>query len=321
MATFNRAGILKKTLGNLYRLKYKNIQLQLVVVDNNSSDRTAQVCKEFENKLPLKYLFEKEPGKNRALNTAIESVELGDVVVFTDDDVSPPTDWITNISLSTTTYPEIKVFGGPVHLIWPSESPNWCKSLEKTLYAQHNYSDSDVKYAPGDYPIGPNFWLRAEIFTTFKRRYDSKIGPIPDTRKRVMGSETSFLKALSENGFEIQYIAGCSVGHYVTDDQMTPDYVRNRAKTYGRFRARVSPGFDKEKLYEKSVFLWKMGKWASLTKHTILMLIANFYTNPEKRYSRQVNACRWLAFSQTYLSSHKEIWAQHLLHQKRKNGE
>lgn len=320
ISTFNRAKILQNTLLKLSELKCGTTQVKVIVVDNNSNDSTRQICSSFENKLPLEYIFEKRPGKNRALNTIIETADLGDIVIFTDDDVAPPTDWIAHVANSTKAFPETKVFGGPVHLIWPKEVPTWCKSLEKVIYAQHDYGDANVPYSPGHYPIGPNFWVRTEIFTVHGQRYDTSIGPIPNNRKRAMGSETTFLKTLAEKGFTIQYIAGCSVGHYVTEEQLKPSYIRRRAKTYGRFKARVSTRFHQEALYKKSILLWKASRWISLTKNSILMLISLFYANPEKRYLKQVNACRWLAFNQTYIFSHKEIWAQYSRSQQQSHG-
>jgi GT2 family glycosyltransferase len=44
----------------------------------------------------LRYLFDPRQGKSRALNTAVRSAE-GEVLLFTDDDIRFPSDWITSM--------------------------------------------------------------------------------------------------------------------------------------------------------------------------------------------------------------------------------
>jgi glycosyltransferase involved in cell wall biosynthesis len=88
-STFNRSAYLSKTLEAMTELDSVGINVQFAVVDNNSTDETSQVIDSFADRLPLVHLFEPRPGKNCALNHALDSVEMGDIVVFTDDDIVP----------------------------------------------------------------------------------------------------------------------------------------------------------------------------------------------------------------------------------------
>src|SRR5687768_2828620 len=92
IATHNRAKILRRTMKAMEALVRAGVSVEWVIVDNNSSDETRLVVESFRERLPLRYLFEPRPGKNYALNKALSEVELGDVVVFTDDDVTPNPD-------------------------------------------------------------------------------------------------------------------------------------------------------------------------------------------------------------------------------------
>ncbi|MDQ8188474.1 glycosyltransferase family A protein [Pelagicoccus sp. SDUM812002] len=310
LSTYNRCAVLAKTLDNFSSLDCSGLRWNLVVVNNNCSDTTDQVCSKFLKTLPLTVIFEEKPGKNRALNNALDNAEIGDVVLFTDDDVAPPKDWLVTVVESLRRYPETKAFGGPVHMVWPDSAPGWAKSLEKVIYPQHDYGPDDRTYSQGSYPIGPNFWVRSNLFKERGFRYNERIGPVPDGRKRIMGSETSFLQMLKDNGFEIRYVSGCSVGHYVTEEQIVPDYVRKRAKTHGRYLAHVAPSFDNESLYRKSKFLWKLNKMAACIKNAAAGQLARLDSDLSRRYRKQVEACRWLAFNLAYLNSHREIWTE-----------
>jgi len=115
--TFNRAKVLSETLEALIRVDRTGIDCSIVVIDNNSSDNTAEVVKEYGTQLPLSYLRETRPGKNCALNKALRECVLKDIVVFTDDDVAPVRNWFQEIVASVRKWPEIAVFGGKVELV------------------------------------------------------------------------------------------------------------------------------------------------------------------------------------------------------------
>ena len=91
--TYNRAETLRQTLGNITRVDGNGLSVELVVVNNNSSDHTKDVAAAFSDRLSIVYLFEPKPGKNCALNKVLNEIRLGELVVFTDDDVKPNPDW------------------------------------------------------------------------------------------------------------------------------------------------------------------------------------------------------------------------------------
>ncbi|MCH6257879.1 glycosyltransferase [Puniceicoccaceae bacterium K14] len=307
IATYNRESVLHKTLENLKNLDTTGLELSIVVVDNNSSDGTAELIKSYQSSLPLTYLFQSKPGKNRALNLALDTIELGDIILFTDDDVMPTKQWLRSIVDSTEKYQDKSIFGGPVHMLWPENSPQWAKDLERDIYPQHDYGNSPKVYEGGVTPIGPNFWLRKKIITEGQFRYDESIGPTPDSKKRIMGSETSFLYMLINNGYSIQYVPGNSVGHYVTEDQITEKYIMKRASTHGRFLAHIGKAFDNLKLYKKNIVLWKLLKLASLLKNRALFQMAYLSSNKSIRLKKQINAKRWIAYNESYISDHNNI--------------
>ena len=61
---------------------------EVVLVDNAGNDETASIARTFFSSLPVKLLVEKTPGKNNALNTALDHAS-GELFIFTDDDIIP----------------------------------------------------------------------------------------------------------------------------------------------------------------------------------------------------------------------------------------
>jgi len=256
IATYNRAAILKETLEAMTQVDRTALDVQWIVVDNNSTDDTAAVLESFSCRLPLKCLFEPKPGKNNALNTVLRSAVLQDIVVFTDDDISPASDWLIQIARACERYSDISVFGGRIALRWPSAPPRWLVSswMRSFGFSEHDFGPVDRPYAPGCYPFGGNFWLRRELFES-GRTFRAEMGPMKD--KRIMGSETSFLRPLAEEGEKMVYCPEVVVEHRIKTSDGHFRTLRKRAYSLGRGIAQMS-GLHHKHLYIERPRLWHL---------------------------------------------------------------
>ncbi len=92
---YNGQRTLRLCLGSILDQTYKNYEV--IVVDNNSTDNTKNIIKEFQTKNKIiKYAFEKEQKIGAARNTG-EKLVKGSIVVMTDSDCIVYPDWIENI--------------------------------------------------------------------------------------------------------------------------------------------------------------------------------------------------------------------------------
>lgn len=76
-----------------------SVDWEVLVVDNNSSDRTRAVVEEFcrQHYSRFPYLFEQRQGKSYALNTGIREAR-GEILAFMDDDVIVDAKWLQNLT-------------------------------------------------------------------------------------------------------------------------------------------------------------------------------------------------------------------------------
>ncbi|MCP5543542.1 MAG: glycosyltransferase family 2 protein [Akkermansiaceae bacterium] len=95
IVTRNRAADLRQTLDAMLSVRVPDdCEAELMVVDNGSTDETPEVAKSRRHgAFDLVYLSEPRRGKSHGLNLGIEQSK-GDVVIFTDDDVRPPAEWL-----------------------------------------------------------------------------------------------------------------------------------------------------------------------------------------------------------------------------------
>lgn len=298
MATYNRAEILHKTLDSMMRLDLKGLSVEFVVVDNNSSDTTKQVVESFVDRLPLRYLFEPRPGKNCALNRALDGTSLGKIVVFCDDDIVPPENWLTEIVATCRRWPNYSVFGGRTSLVWPEiDIPSWARSrlVKGWGLGQHDYlGQSQCPYPPGGHPTGANFWIRRDVFAG-GRRYDESIGPRPG-KSFIMGSEASFLLQLAADGYSAMYIPNIVVGHRVHPELLSVAGIRKRAYRCGRGYPHLQ-GLPRETLLNKHPVLWWFVRIGALARCATKYALAMMSLSPDQRVIQRVLATMWIAYN------------------------
>ena len=130
ICTWNRSELLRTTLHSLAGQQgVAHSDIEVLVVDNNSSDATRAMVHELQAQWPLgrlRYVFEGRQGKQFALNTGIAAARH-EVLAFTDDDVLFAPDWLAQIQ---------RLFGdGGVELAGGRTLIDWCAAPVPTWYS------------------------------------------------------------------------------------------------------------------------------------------------------------------------------------------
>jgi glycosyltransferase involved in cell wall biosynthesis len=93
---YNEAQVIGQTLTSLTEQTFTG-SFEVIVVDNNSTDNTAQVAKQFVDKLNLKVITEKKQGRGAARAAGFAAAK-GDIICSTDADTLLPPNWLTEIT-------------------------------------------------------------------------------------------------------------------------------------------------------------------------------------------------------------------------------
>ena len=296
IATRNRAEILRQTLEDMTAVDRDGLNVEIIVADNGSSDHTREVVESFADRLPVRWVFEQEPGQNAARNRALSEVELGKLVVFTDDDVTPQRDWLKANAAISERWPDYSVFGGTIYVIWPAqEIPGWAKSQEVRDFgfAEHDYGEPERPYkqTPTSYPFSPNMWFRREVFAK-GRRFDESIGPRPGMY--IMGSETSFLAELKRDGYKMLYSPKSVVGHHIQPGMISVAGIKKRAYRYGRSNPHLySEQYVTE--YKARPVRWKLERLSRIIYIAVKYARSLLIFSSERQIIAQVRAIRGLA--------------------------
>ncbi len=226
LCTYNNSGRLEVTLQSFCRLSLpESIEWELVVVNNNSTDNTDKIVKQFDDRLPLKYEYEPRQGKSRALNKGI-SIARGDLIIFTDDDVELSSEWLIAYWQVHNEKPADYYFGGPIKSKYQGEQPSHeLLRVAQPSVAGLNYGSIAKEVSPPAF-VGANWACRSEHLTQVGG-FDEDLGLGSAETLRV-GEETDIMTRLAKNGITPYYIPKARVKHFVPTQKCTLDHVAER---------------------------------------------------------------------------------------------
>lgn len=213
VCTYNRASSLKSTLDALKAQVFDSAdQCEVIVVDNNSTDSTRDtviaLMHEWKN---LKYVFEGKQGLSNARNKGID-VALGEVILFTDDDVLPEPDWMATIVTRMAAL-KLDACGGYIAPIWEKRPPKWLTNrFHGFLAIRMEREDEYIIRTPSEAPFGANMAFRKEVF--------KKIGKFDTSRGRkgkilASGEDGELFERIFAAGLRVGFLGSAKVHHKV----------------------------------------------------------------------------------------------------------
>lgn len=255
-STFNRNSILRKTLQGLVEMDTKDLDWEVVLVDNAGNKETARIAEHFTTSLPLTFLVETAPGKNNALNTALRHAS-GELLIFTDDDIIPDSQWIKSLIEAADRWPDCDLFGGRILPLMPdgmSLPPLDDPDFLSIAYVIADWDLPEGTHSPATKIWGPNMMVRRSVFEK-GLRFDPAIGP--NGNNYIMGSESDFLKRARAAGHIEVYVPTALVYHQIRPEQLTHSWLYGRAYRLGRtipYQGRVEPDLRIRKWMWRELF-------------------------------------------------------------------
>jgi glycosyltransferase involved in cell wall biosynthesis len=228
ICTANRADCLRETLAAMARVRVPgDLEAELLVVDNASTDHTALVARTAElANMPVRLVYEPRRGQCHARNRGLAG-SAGEVVLFTDDDVRPPVDWIERMCRPILDGEADAVAGGviPASHLWRP----WLKQL-----------GGWVACTDGLDPRRPERMVGANM--AFSRRvlervpgFDTELGP------GALGfhDDTLFARQLLRAGYRIAGRLDVAVEHHFDGGRLCARQLADLARRMGRSDAYV----------------------------------------------------------------------------------
>jgi glycosyltransferase involved in cell wall biosynthesis len=261
LCTYNRDQTLGQALSSVAAsIMPESVAWDVLIVDNNSTDKTKEValafCREHPNR--FRYVFEAQPGKSFALNSAVRQAR-GDILAFTDDDVTVDSMWLQNLTHALENG-QWSGAGGRILLEWPKSLPKWLTT--DGPYARHGFPGFDqglqCKRLSGP-PFGANMAFRREMFSKHGW-FRTDLGPNP--QNQLHNEDTEFGRRLIAAAEPLRYEPDAVVQHPVPEDKLKRSNILKWWYNNGR-------GFTREFDVQPAPIFFRIVWWILLWSVTV----------------------------------------------------
>lgn len=225
LPTYNRASLLRRTLDSLIAARRPpDLDVTVVVVDNNSTDITAELVSLYKNRLPqLEYVFETQQGLSAALNAGIRT-STSELIATINDDEEVDSGWfevIYNFFHSCN----FDFAGGPYKPNWVGRKPDWLPREFGAVVGWVDAGDKPREYGPAFNAMlmGGNAVFRRHIFEKVGL-YNTALGRSA-TGLASCEDEDMFDRIMAAN-FRGMYLPDLIIHHYIPPERMTRAYHR-----------------------------------------------------------------------------------------------
>ena len=225
VCTFNRCEYLPKLIESLTNQTLSSESFEIVVVDNNSEDKTRETIARFESSVKnMRYVCEPEQGLSVARNRGVRETEAT-YVVFVDDDAYAEPRWLVSLLEAFGKDEGIVCVGGPVELDWQGSRPAWVPERYESLFTSVDHGSAERYLDAGEYLVGANI--------AFRRTWLMERGGFPRNLGRkglslLSGEEAAVYKDVFADGKRAFYHPGAKVRHRVTRERKTRTWFLRR---------------------------------------------------------------------------------------------
>lgn len=222
VATYNRSFYLLKCLKALTDQSLSKSSYEVIVVDNNCTDDTEEIVKNYADRHPelkLSYVLEKKQGLSNARNRGIAESK-GDIVAYVDDDAMAHHDYCKSLIEAGEKYTEFQAFGGIINPIYEiGEEPSWLSPYLWGLVARVDLGDKIIPFNK-KFPSGCNMSFRKEILIN--------IGEF-NTNVKFRSDDRDIFNRLTSRGYKVLYVPKIAVDHNIPKERTSRKGVRRIA--------------------------------------------------------------------------------------------
>lgn len=209
------------------QINTQNISWEIIVVDNNSTDNTANLIQSIQQNwqcpYPLKYYFEEKQGAGYARQRAVAESQ-GELIGFLDDDNYPTTTWVAAAYAFAQQHPNAGAYGSQIHPAWEITPPKNFQRLAPFL-AITERGDSPLQYAAKTKLLPPSAGLvvRRQAWLDSIPAQLILTGRVPGNM--LTSEDLEMLSHIQKHGWEIWYNPDMEIYHQIPSSRLQKAYL------------------------------------------------------------------------------------------------
>lgn len=224
--TYKRHNSVVQTLGSLQ--EQTSPPSEILLMDNAADSDLERLVRDFNRnaRFPVRYVASAAGGNSEARNRGAK-MAAGEVLLFTDDDVTFSPNWIEAYKKAFSSNPNMLAAGGRVKPVWEEAPPPWLTEYIGgakvfPIFAALDLGD-EFQLRPDGFFYSCNMALRKEIFARTGLRPEMVCG------RTIGNGESGLNQELHRDGIPVGYVPDAIVYHHIPCSRMTVSYIRRWA--------------------------------------------------------------------------------------------
>lgn len=232
ICTYNRARLLQLCIESISKLNFPEHDFEVLVVDNNSTDNTAELCAQVPAKYPdlnFRYAKETQQGVGHTRTRCAREAK-GEIVAFIDDDCLADANWLRYIVEFYEQHTEAMSTGGKILPKYLVPVADWFGKYFWGLVGLYDLGDKVFRMKGVRYPSGANMQFRKTAFENYGY-FDGSLGRSGNSL--MAGEEKAMYLKLIRNNEKVYYLPHVVVHHHVEGNKFDKAYVRRHSYGIG----------------------------------------------------------------------------------------
>lgn len=231
--SYNRAAPLIAALESVVRQDLPAAEWECVVVNNRSTDDTAERFAAFAAAHPechLRMVDEPQQGLSHARNRGIAEAQAP-LLAFIDDDERIEPQFLRAYVALFDEYPTAKAAGGRIVAEYPDGRPAWLsKYTEIPIANTMDFGPTVRPFPAGRIPGGGNTALRRAVFEECGT-FDPQFGR--NGKTLAGGEESDLFERIRARGYTLWYVPAAVMHHIIPAEKLTETYFRTLCRNIG----------------------------------------------------------------------------------------
>ncbi len=233
VCTYNRDKFIYETLSRIAKNTYPTDKYEIILINNNSTDRTDKECQRFYQDFPdvnYHYYIESTQGLSYARNRGILESN-GEVLVFLDDDSFISNNYLQRLADYLEAYPDTDAFGGKIKPLFENNTPpQWLGKWTYSWVSAINKGEKVCIFKGKSYPIGANMGIKRSALP--EGLFNTSLGRSKDNL--MGGEEKELFNRLKKAHKNILYFPEIEVLHVIPEKRTTREYIKKLARGVGK---------------------------------------------------------------------------------------
>ena len=218
------------------------VSWEVILVDNASTDNTAQLTTEVWNRNPvtdLKILREEKPGLMEARKKGLAGA-VYDIVSFIDDDNWVEPGWIQKVAEIFSMNENIGACGGKSEAVFEKTKPEWFDEYQNSFAVGIQAEQSGIIDDKKGFLWGAGLSFRKILWQDLQQRGFKNLTLGREGKKITAGEDTELCYAIRLLGYHLYYRHDLTLKHFMPGNRMNIIYLVKIFEGFGKAYARLN---------------------------------------------------------------------------------